>query len=115
MNGGSIAASRTEPVLPTIVVEVMPKQEILDPAGKAVARALDHQGKDHITAVRIGKRFELTTDREPTPELFEDIARIASDLLANEVIEDVVSISVLPEPEPDPEDADSPADSEDDR
>jgi phosphoribosylformylglycinamidine synthase len=41
--------------VPTIVVEVMPKAELLDPAGKAVTGALHRLGKDHVGAVRIGK------------------------------------------------------------
>ena len=48
--------------MPTIVVEVMPKAELLDPAGKAVAGALHRLGTGHFTSVRIGKRFELTVD-----------------------------------------------------
>ncbi len=45
--------------MPTIVVEVMPKAELLDPAGKAVAGALHRLGHEGISDVRIGKRFEL--------------------------------------------------------
>ena len=43
--------------MPTIVVEVMPKAELLDPQGKAVGGALTRLGKTHFSAVRIGKRF----------------------------------------------------------
>ncbi|MDQ1563833.1 MAG: phosphoribosylformylglycinamidine synthase subunit PurS, partial [Actinomycetota bacterium] len=42
--------------MPTIVVEVMPKAELLDPQGKAVAGALARLGKDQFSNVRIGKR-----------------------------------------------------------
>ncbi|MDD9205921.1 phosphoribosylformylglycinamidine synthase subunit PurS, partial [Georgenia sp. 10Sc9-8] len=42
-----------------IVVEVMPKPEILDPQGKAVAGALPRLGLTGFTDVRQGKRFEL--------------------------------------------------------
>ena len=48
--------------MPTIVVEVMPKAELLDPAGKAVAGALRREGGSPFTDVRIGKRFELTVE-----------------------------------------------------
>ena len=48
--------------MPTIVVEVMPKAEILDPQGKAVGNALARLGKADLTNVRIGKRFEVTVD-----------------------------------------------------
>lgn len=80
--------------MPTIVVQVMPKEELLDPQGKAVAGALARLGKEHFGDVRVGKRFEITTDREVSSELMEEVARIADDLLANGVIEDVISIDV---------------------
>ncbi|MEB0004590.1 phosphoribosylformylglycinamidine synthase subunit PurS, partial [Cryobacterium sp. RTC2.1] len=48
--------------MPTIVVEVMPKAELLDPQGKAVAGVLGRLGKTRFTSVRLGKRFELTVD-----------------------------------------------------
>ncbi|CAG7844368.1 Phosphoribosylformylglycinamidine synthase subunit PurS [Pseudoclavibacter triregionum] len=83
--------------MPKIVVQVMPKQELLDPQGKAVAGALHRLGKGHFDDVRVGKRFEISTDREISQELMEEVAQIADDLLANGVIEDVISIDVLPE------------------
>ena len=48
--------------MPTIVVDVMPKAELLDPQGKAVAGALSRRGEHRFSDVRIGKRFELTVD-----------------------------------------------------
>ncbi|SJM64203.1 phosphoribosylformylglycinamidine synthase subunit PurS [Gulosibacter sp. 10] len=80
--------------MPKILVQVMPKPELLDPAGKAVQRSLAAEGRDHLVDVRIGKRFEITTDREVTPELMEEISELAANLLSNDVIEDVVSIEV---------------------
>lgn len=78
----------------TVIVDVMPKEVLLDPAGKATARALQRFGDGEITDVRIGKRFELTINGEVTPKLLEHIGDIAKDVLSNEVIEDVVSIRV---------------------
>ena len=80
--------------MPIIVVEVMPKAEILDPQGKAVAGALARLGKDKFSAVRIGKRFELTVDGAVDEALLAEVREIAEDMLANTVIEDVVSITV---------------------
>jgi phosphoribosylformylglycinamidine (FGAM) synthase PurS component len=57
--------------VPVIVVEVMPKAELLDPQGKAVAGALARLGKTGIAGVRIGKRFEITVD-----EVTEDVVSI---------------------------------------
>ena len=77
--------------MPVIVVEVMPKAELLDPAGKAVAGALAKQGRSHFSGVRIGKRFELTVDAVSDATLAE-ARELADDLLSNGVIEDVVRI-----------------------
>ena len=81
----------------TIVVDVMPKAELLDPAGKAVAGALTRLGKSEFTSVRIGKRFELTVDGEVTPEVLDEVQTLADEMLSNSVIEDVVGISVVSE------------------
>lgn len=80
--------------MPTIVVEVMPKAELLDPQGKAVAGALARLGKGHFTSVRIGKRFELTVDGPVDDALLAEVQALAEDLLANTVIEDVLSVRV---------------------
>ena len=78
--------------MPIIVVEVMPKAEILDPQGKAVAGALARLGKERFSAVRIGKRFELTVDGAVDDALLAEVREIAEDMLANTVIEDVVYV-----------------------
>ncbi len=78
--------------MPTIVVEVMPKAELLDPAGKAVAGALARLGHSSFTNVRIGKRFELTVNGPVTPEILADAQKIAEEILSNQVIEDVTAV-----------------------
>ena len=80
--------------MPTIVVEVMPKAELLDPQGKAVAGALARLGKTEFSAVRIGKRFELTVDGPLDAALLAQVDELAADLFSNSVIEDVVSVAV---------------------
>ncbi|MBD8704005.1 MULTISPECIES: phosphoribosylformylglycinamidine synthase subunit PurS [Frigoribacterium] len=81
--------------MPTIVVEVMPKAELLDPQGKAVAGALARLGQKQLTDVRIGKRFEVTVEGEVTDGVLADVRRLADDMFSNSVIEDVVSITVV--------------------
>lgn len=78
--------------MPTIVVEVMPKAELLDPAGKAVTGALARLGRSEFSNVRIGKRFEITVEHPIDDAMLAEVRTIAEDLLANTVIEDVVSI-----------------------
>ena len=80
--------------MPTIVVDVMPKAELLDPQGKAVAGALARLGKAEISGVRIGKRFELEVAGDVDAALLDEVREIAEDLLSNSVIEDVVDIRV---------------------
>ncbi|AEA22701.1 phosphoribosylformylglycinamidine synthase subunit PurS [Pseudonocardia benzenivorans] len=68
-----------------VVVDVMPKPEILDPQGQAVTRALARIGISGVADVRQGKHFELEVDDGLDDETLH---RIAGDLLANPVIED---------------------------
>jgi len=71
-----------------VVVDVMPKPEILDPQGKAVLGALPRLGFERVTDVRQGKRFELQVDGEITSEVLAEIEKVAETLLSNPVIED---------------------------
>lgn len=85
--------------MPKIVVEVMPKAELLDPQGKAVSGALSRLGKTSfgastLTGVRIGKRFEVSIDGEVTADVLAEVTALADDMFSNSVIEDVVSITV---------------------
>ena len=68
-----------------VVVDVMPKPEILDPQGQAVAGALDRLGFSGITEVRQGKHFELEVDDSVDDET---LTKIAEGFLANPVIEE---------------------------
>ena len=74
-----------------VVVNVMPKAEILDPQVKAVVRALDLIGVEGVSDVRQGKRFELEVDESVTAA---DLEKIAEVLLANTVIEDYEVVGV---------------------
>jgi len=76
-----------------VVVEVMPKPEILDPQGKAVVGALPRLGFTQFTSVRQGKRFELEVEGEVTPEVLAAAEQAAVTLLSNPVIEDVVRVA----------------------
>ncbi|MBD0021816.1 phosphoribosylformylglycinamidine synthase subunit PurS [Gordonia pseudamarae] len=67
-----------------VVVDVMPKAEILDPQGQAIVGALGRLGVAGIADVRQGKRFELEVDDSVDDATLE---RIAEELLTNTVIE----------------------------
>lgn len=68
-----------------VVVHVMPKAEILDPQGQAIAGALSRLGHGGVSDVRQGKRFELEVDDTVDDDA---LAEIAESLLANTVIEE---------------------------
>ena len=80
-----------------VVVDVMPKPEILDPQGKAVTGALTRLGFSGVS-VRQGKRFELEIEGELTDDRLVEVHRAAETLLANPVIE---TFAVHVETEPD--------------
>ncbi|UJH70417.1 phosphoribosylformylglycinamidine synthase subunit PurS [Ornithinimicrobium sp. INDO-MA30-4] len=88
----------------TVVVDVMPKQEILDPQGQAVVGALRRLNLSQFTDVRQGKRFTLEVAGEVTDEVLAAAREAAETLLSNPVIEDVVSVR----------DADAAADAQED-
>ena len=89
--------------MPTIVVEVMPKAELLDPQGKAIAGALGRLGQTqtalaNISGVRVGKRFEISIDGAADADVSAAVRVLADSVLSNSVIEDVVGIHVQDAP-----------------
>ncbi len=86
LTGGNRSVDRVAPVT-RVVVDVMPKPEILDPQGKAVQGALPRLGFEGVSDVRQGKRFELEIEGEATPERLAEVERMAELLLSNPVIE----------------------------
>ena len=73
--------------MPRVVVDVMPKPEILDPQGKAVLGALPRLGFTGVSDVRQGKRFELAVEGEVTEAVLAEVHQMAETLLSNPVIE----------------------------
>jgi phosphoribosylformylglycinamidine synthase subunit PurS len=69
-----------------VIVDVMPKPEILDPQGQAIARALPDLGFDNVVSVRQGKRFEIEV--ADGADAVDVAKRAAEAMLANPVIED---------------------------
>lgn len=76
-----------------VVIDVMPKPEILDPQGKAVAGALSRLGFAEFTGARQGKRFELDVDGEVTSLILDRARQAAATVLSNPVIEDVIRVA----------------------
>jgi phosphoribosylformylglycinamidine synthase subunit PurS len=80
-----------------VVIDVMPKPEILDPQGKAVAGALARLGFREFGGARQGKRFELEVDGEVDADVLARARTAAETLLSNPVIEDVVAVRAAPD------------------
>jgi len=71
-----------------VIVDVVLKDEILDPQGDAISRALPRMGFTFApTSVRQGKSFIISLDRAPNDAELKEIENAASTLLSNPVIE----------------------------
>jgi phosphoribosylformylglycinamidine synthase PurS subunit len=68
-------------------VDVMPREGILDPQGRAVENALPQLGAATVHGVRVGRRIELTVDSTDEHSAREVVERLASDILANPLVE----------------------------
>jgi phosphoribosylformylglycinamidine synthase PurS subunit len=77
-----------------VVIDVMPKPEILDPQGKAVVGALARLGFAEFAGARQGKRFELVVEGDVDADVLARAAEAARTLLSNPVIEDVVDVRI---------------------
>ena len=71
--------------MPRVHIDVMLKDEILDPQGQAGERALPSLGFTGVQQVRIGKHIVVDVDR--TEDLDARVTDMAYKLLANPVIE----------------------------
>ena len=71
-------------------VNVTPKAGILDPQGRAVEGSLGHLGIDGVSAVRVGRRVELTVAADDAAAARATVDRLASELLSNPLIESYV-------------------------
>jgi phosphoribosylformylglycinamidine synthase subunit PurS len=68
-------------------VNVTPKPGILDPQGRAVEGSLSHLQITGVTAIRVGRRVELTVDAADEAAARSVVERLAGELLANPLIE----------------------------
>lgn len=67
-------------------IDVMLKEELLDPQGQALERALPSLDFEGVRQVRVGKHIELELD-EAAGDLETRVEAMADELLANPVIE----------------------------
>lgn len=68
-------------------INVTPKAGILDPQGRAVEQSLPHLGVSGVSAIRVGRRVELTVEAASAAAARTVVERLAAELLSNPLIE----------------------------
>jgi phosphoribosylformylglycinamidine synthase len=68
-------------------VNVLPKDGILDPQGRAVEGSLEHLGVAGVSGVRVGRRVELTVEAASEADARATVERLARELFSNPLIE----------------------------
>jgi phosphoribosylformylglycinamidine synthase len=68
-------------------VNVLPRDGILDPQGRAVEQSLGHLDVEGVSGVRVGRRIELTVDAADEGAARAIVERLAGDLFSNPLIE----------------------------
>ena len=68
-------------------VNVLPKDGILDPQGRAVEGSLGHLGVSGVSAVRVGRRVELTVEASDQAAARAVVDRLGQELFSNPLIE----------------------------
>jgi phosphoribosylformylglycinamidine synthase len=68
-------------------VNILPKDGILDPQGRAVEQSLPHLGLAGIGQVRVGRRVELAVDAPDAAAARALVEELARELLCNPMIE----------------------------
>ncbi len=68
-------------------VSVMPRDGMLDPQGRAVESSVASAGMAVVHDVRVGRRVELTVDADDDHRARSVVERLASELLANPLVE----------------------------
>lgn len=68
-------------------VDIMPRDGILDPAGKAVEAAMPQLHAENVHDVRVGRRVELVVEADDEREAHDLVDSLAADFLANPLIE----------------------------
>lgn len=75
-------------------IDIMLKEGVLDPQGKAIGHALGTLGFKSVDDVRVGKTIILTTSETDPAKATEAAKEMAKKILANMVIEDF-SVTII--------------------
>jgi len=69
-------------------IVVTPKKTVLDPQGKAVAKAIQELGVDCVTGARVGRYIELELSATDPQQARQKLEGVCKDLLSNPIIEE---------------------------
>ena len=70
------------------IVNIILKDGVLDPQGRAISHSLNDLGFKEVSDVRVGKQILLEIDESDPARLRQRVARMCETLLSNTVIED---------------------------
>ena len=70
------------------IVNILLKEGVLDPQGRAISHSLNDLGFKEVSDVRVGKQILLEIDESDPARLRQRVARMCETLLSNTVIED---------------------------
>lgn len=68
-------------------INIMPREELLDPQGKATMLGLRNLGIDQIDNLRVGKRIHVALEAEDEAKAKEKVTEACEKLLANLIME----------------------------
>lgn len=68
-------------------INVMPKDELLDPQGKVVVKNLPNIGIEGVDDVRIGKHITISLEAKNEDEAHDKVENACKKLLANVIME----------------------------
>tara|TARA_B100000378_G_scaffold263919_1_gene247108 strand:- start:228 stop:476 length:249 start_codon:yes stop_codon:yes gene_type:complete len=70
-----------------VKIEVMLRDEILDPQGNTIKKSLNNLGFKRVTSVRQGKLIEINLKSKPSIQERQTIKKMCEDVLANSLTE----------------------------
>ena len=70
------------------IVNIILKDGVLDPQGRAISHSLNDLGFNEVSDVRVGKQILLEVEESDPARLRQRVARMCETLLSNTVIED---------------------------
>lgn len=68
-------------------INIMPREELLDPQGKATILGLNNLGFEGVENLRVGKRIHLELQAESSEQASEKVEEACNKLLHNPIME----------------------------